>query len=137
MAYLHLSGKVPNASDELNTKARGLLIIFAQSFKILLQISSNPVELLHLIDPITLITSACVTDITFMSIDLFQYVHCGQHHVHNNILRHNIGYVTITNTVMWDLRTRPHRVTSDFRRSQFVWPLQGMPSCGRNRIVLC
>jgi hypothetical protein len=72
MAYLHLSGKVPNASDELNTKARGLLIIF----KILLQISSNPVELLHLIDPITLITSASVTDITFTSIDLFHYVHC-------------------------------------------------------------
>jgi hypothetical protein len=39
MAYLHLSGKVPNTSDELNTKARGLLIILAQVFKILLAVN--------------------------------------------------------------------------------------------------
>jgi hypothetical protein len=70
IAYLHLSRKVPDASDELNIKASCLLIMFAHFFKILLQISSNPVEFLDLRDVIILITSTSVTGITFLSVVL-------------------------------------------------------------------
>lgn len=61
--------------------------------------------------------------------------------VHNNILRHNFGYVTTANTVRCDLRTCPHRGTPVFRGAQFrnrcdrqynaAWPFRREPSADR------
>jgi hypothetical protein len=65
-AYFSLLGNLPEASDLLKIKSKGLLITDTHNVIILLDIPSYPDEFLFFSEPVMLINSTLVTRTTFI-----------------------------------------------------------------------